>query len=265
MIKLIKYTTNPFKIFGIRGMFSDSEITLMRDKFPSDLNLFTLESNGKFSISDGGHGMYMLKKDQFWKKIFNKFSDNYFLKELFDFVELDTKSRKSFIVASVNPLLNFFYRVRGKKLIDIRFQFSLMSSGSFIVPHTDSPDKLITLCIYVPNLDQDGSEELGTNFYSANSNKSTFLNWENNHLAINSVEHNQFMKDHSILFRPIFSSKEISGFIKNDKSWHGVDTVNLPVGHFRMSLNVNFNCYRGPSKLQLYIKSLITSFRNDNL
>jgi hypothetical protein len=209
--------------------------------------------------------MYLLKKDKFWKKIFNKFSSNYFLKELVDFVELDTKSSESFIVASVNPLLNLFNRIRGKNLIDIRFQFSLMPSGSFIVPHTDSPDKLITLCIYIPNLDQEGSEKLGTNFYSANSDKSTFLNWENNHLAINSVEYKQFMNDHSILFRPIFSSKEVSGFIKSDKSWHGVDAVNLPVGHFRKSLNVNFNYYRGPSKLQLYIKSLITSLRNDNL
>ena len=265
MIEFIKHRIKPFTIFGIRGMFDDAEITLIREKFPVDFKLYATENNEKYSISEGRPEMYAIKKDEFWRKIFLKFTEKSFLKELFDFLQLDSKSGERIAIASINPLVNIFNRIHGKLIVDIRFQFSLMPPGAFIVPHTDSPDKFITLCFYIPDLDQEGDAELGTNFFKPNSEEVKHLNWSNAHLKLGSAEYESFMSNHSLLLRPSYSSKEIVGFIKNENSWHSVDAVKLLVGKSRKSLNVNFNYYRGRSKLQVYVRSFFSSFRQYKL
>lgn len=265
MIEFIKHTTKPFTIFGIRGMFDDAEIALIREKFPVDIKLYAAENNEKYSISEGRPEMYSIIKDEFWKKTFIKFTEKSFIKELLDFLQLDSKSGERIAIASINPIVNFFNRIHGKLLVDIRFQFSLMPPGAFIVPHTDSPDKFITLCFYIPDEDQEGNAELGTNFFKPNSEEAKHLNWSNTHLKLGSAEYESFMNDHSILLRPSYTSKEIVGFIKNENSWHSVDAVKLPVGESRKSLNINFNYYRGRSKLQVYFRSLLSSFKRYKL
>ena len=63
-----------------------------------------------------------------------------------------------------------------KKNINIQIQFSWMRSNSFLIPHTDAPNKLLSLMLYFPEIDNFNTHKMGTIFWDYKKE-----NYENNY------------------------------------------------------------------------------------
>ena len=49
-----------------------------------------------------------------------------------------------------------------------------------------------------------------------------------------------FKKNSKELFKTSFKSNNLYGFIKNENSWHSVESVNVSENYIRKSVNINF-------------------------
>jgi hypothetical protein len=116
------------------------------------------------------------------------------------------------------------------------FEFSILHEGARIPPHTDTPNKLLSLMLYFP---AQGQEELplGTELYAAKSGRETSRKWRMRKPDDDDAA--EFLQHHETFMRLPFTAGSLMGFIKSDISWHGLAPVSPgPVG--RRALVVNY-------------------------
>ena len=233
-----------FYIFFIKKLFSDSTYINLKNNFPSPEKGYFIMPNGKKTISSGSEEfLKILEENYFFKYFFYQFIQKkklYFL--YFRLLPYFIYSRKH-IIFDVIKLLRFprFHIGKFSKNIffndiSIGFQISYMSNKAKIVPHTDSISKLLSLMIYFPDGSVPGEENFGTVFFDSSSE-----NYYNEHLSEENKE-KIFKKNNKIIYKALFKDDNIIyGFIKNEKSWHCVDTINASDNYIRRSININFN------------------------
>lgn len=118
-----------------------------------------------------------------------------------------------------------------------RFHFSYMNPGSYILPHLDSTDKLLSMMLYLPSHEQVGSDILSTMFYQGNSS------------IIKSIENKEYLKKEELIqlqhalevTRPPFSDRNLIMFSRSNFSWHGVTYPAQINKGTRLSVNINFH------------------------
>jgi len=113
--------------------------------------------------------------------------------------------------------------------IRVVFEFSQLNNGSYIPPHTDSTDKLVTMMFYLADNHKAAIENAGTVFYQSAQNPGE-KNWYNRKLdfsAVTPVAVNDFM------------ANRICVFVKSDRTYHGLPELHMPANTGRNSLNVN--------------------------
>ena len=116
----------------------------------------------------------------------------------------------------------------------LAFEFSIMKNGSYIPPHNDTSSKLVSLMIYFPDIDQDGNEHLGTNFFK---NKGKDLNlWKGD--MLDKKNSDIFYNNHEKFYTSQFEKNKIVGFLKSKNSWHDVSKLDINYSS-RKSLNIN--------------------------
>lgn len=120
------------------------------------------------------------------------------------------------------------------KGLQSRFEFSQMpAKGGCILPHTDSPSKVIT---FVFPFEEEWDEEWGgqTEVLLPKEDKNRY-NWMNRQGAFEDFETVQKMP-----FKPGGALM----FIKTHNSWHGVRPIEGPEGKWRRTVTVNIELAR---------------------
>lgn len=115
--------------------------------------------------------------------------------------------------------------------IRTRFEFSQMpADGGCIKPHTDAPNKLITMVFSMStNSDWDSQWGGGTSIHEPHAD-SAIYNWQNRRL--------EFDQTKTLLTYP-FDENQCLIFIKTHNSLHSVLPMTGPPGVFRKTLTVN--------------------------
>lgn len=231
-----------------------------------DINLYEeLEKNfpdfyslDKKKLQDLGHGKYSLKNnsqyydelinsseafdrffneiltEEFFKKIFKKFMFQILLSRKINIFDLFKLFKISKFTSND---LGFMEKIFFKK-VSVNYELSYMTNGAYIEPHTDSRSKLCSLLLYFPDqkLDKDQKlleQNIGTQFWISpieNYNNNSFEKFRNN-----------FLKRSTRDKKTLFKKNCLYGFIKNNKSWHSVEKVDVFDKYVRRSININLN------------------------
>ena len=109
------------------------------------------------------------------------------------------------------------------------FEFSKLETGAIVKPHTDKPDKLVSLILYFPDPRWNDSYGGSTEFYRSNRT-SLENNWKNKTIPFDEV---------FAFTAASFKPNTLVGFLKTKNSYHGVRPINCPQGIARHSFQIN--------------------------
>lgn len=121
--------------------------------------------------------------------------------------------------------------------VEIGFEFSILTSGDSIPPHTDHPSKLLSLMMYFPQSIEQEKARLGTEFWRAKAGGKTWSVWNSG--MPDSSESKTFYDAHDVWHQIPFKPNMICGFIKDDQSWHGLQQIDLEPGEERRAFIIN--------------------------
>ncbi len=245
-----KIFKNPFVIFEVENFLNDNDFNKIKNEF------FDLDDHLKKKFE----GVRENKDLKFCVNSFNPEYQNYiisnpilkqlheeivsekFMNYLFQNLSFDMLSSKIYNFFHFVKLLKFkqlehkrlnkfsFYDlINLKKKINIQLEFSWMQSNSLLIPHTDAPNKLLSLMLYFPDDDNYLWENIGTTYWDYKKN-----NYKNIY-----PETGTFETKAKVLHQNKFEGKKLFGFIKNHRSWHSVPKLTLPKNKFRKSININ--------------------------
>mgnify|MGYP006087841429 CR=1 FL=1 len=235
------FLNKPYHLFEIDNFISNEDYKNLLKSFPS-AEYFQGEDGSKakdmFSSSDEKFNDF-LEKNNNWKDFFESFNNDKFLRSAF-FSTLNANLKARGMTAlkmwtfNKNNVL-FFLRPFFREL-QVTFMFSRIFKQKSILPHTDIPSKFLSMIYYFP--DELWSENEGGNtvFWKSIKNKNKWKNWENRHLKED--EYENFKADHSILHESKYQQNKLVGFVKNDISWHSVDTIRPKLNNVRNTLNI---------------------------
>jgi hypothetical protein len=250
-----KYS-KPFDIFEIDNFLEKDLYLGLRDNFPIMKNNHLITSlvnykNGKYAF-DTKSDIYKqeLQNNIYVKRlhnlIFTKKFFYFFYKNLyFKFLKSRCSSLKHLIKLLRFPKIvnsidknNIFHYLSIFTNMRIELQYSLIKNMGYIVPHTDSGEKLLSLMIYFPDYEGMDSKiyskeiNYGTSFWDSNEK-----NFGNNHQegSLRDI----FKKKNKIFVKPDFTGNKLIGFIKNPYSWHSVEPIDVHENYVRKTININ--------------------------
>jgi hypothetical protein len=175
-----------------------------------------------------------LRTNSDWKELYEEVKSKKFIDQV-----LDTLIKSKINLGLVSGVRDDFWR-RLKKLfqarkandeLTARFEFSMMSAnGGYIYPHTDSPQKLITLVLSMSRPGEwDESWGGGTDMMRPLDASDNF-NFMNRYLGFNEVDVIQTMA---------YEPNQCVIFIKTFNSLHAVRPMSGPRDVMRRTLTIN--------------------------
>ena len=251
-LKIDFISKNPFCIFKIDNFYNEDLYQSIKEELP---NIDNLEQK---NIKEYNNKFYFNSEDKIYedliykskslqvlhKKVFSNDFINFFYKKLFlKFLYARKSNLNSFIhllkipkfaINKDDKLKSFFY-LKIKPIIE----FSYIKEKGKVVPHTDNRNKLLSLLTYFPEYEESNNiykkkeNDLGTQFWFSNKK-----NYFNEHLKDEAIE-NSFKKNSKKIYKTPFIKKTLFGFIKNEYSWHSVDTINVQKDYIRKSINIS--------------------------
>lgn len=238
----------PFTIFEKKNLFEDTFFNKLLNGFPSEgyfKNTHTLGNKKYFNNNDTDFNEF-LNTSSTWNKFYNHLNSKKFLNEIFNLCKDNLKrieQRKQIKTIRINKKSNnnlfdkFLRKIKkgfGVYETRLAFEFSIMKNGSYIPPHNDTSNKLISLMIYFPDSTQKGEVSLGTNFFK-NSKKNLDI-WKGDMLDEKNTK--IFFENYEKFYTSKFEKNKIVGFIKSKNSWHDVSKIHTKSSS-RKSLNIN--------------------------
>lgn len=174
------------------------------------------------------------------KFIDKSLSSKNFFKALKNFCTKNNIELGNYKLQSINPIVNFYnFYILDKKPIRLNYEFSYLKNNAVILPHTDSSNKLLTLMLYLPSKKQNNSMSLGTYFHEPKSGKEEmYSNLKN--IKADDTNFKNFNEDTVISYKSKYTSKYLTGFFKNDQSWHSIPKIKLDNKELRVSININY-------------------------
>jgi hypothetical protein len=175
-----------------------------------------------------------------WSRLFARLSSESFLAELYERVRPALIASRGRIgarrwrlgdvaIGGGSPL--------GRQRVRMHFEFSRLTRGSCIPPHTDASDKLVSCMLYFPDPDWRPEWGGGTSYYRPRD-ASFARNWGNRPAPFEALE--------PVVSLP-FSPRRLVAFVKSSESWHGLPPLACDEGVVRNSLN--FHVHRILDKL----------------
>ncbi len=135
--------------------------------------------------------------------------------------------------------------MKNKLNLPIRFfhaeiEYSSLTKGSYIPPHTDTWDKRLSFVLYFPDnkttLNEDQKKRLGTAFWGATAGNSTWSFFDC--VLLSDDESDRFAGDYEVKYRSSYEANKLVGFVKSDKSWHSVDEISVHVDRRAIVINI---------------------------
>jgi len=214
---------------------------------PSSLFEYKPYLGEKYSLSSVNNpvGYFkFLEKNDTWKAAYNTLNSAKFFYQVLDMLSnynIDLcLPRHKFMARSINPeskrtgassLNKFFYRLKNIKQITSRFEFSMMSAnGGCILPHTDSPNKLITMVFSMNKEGEWNSAWGGGTAVLDPIDPQRSFNFRNDQLKFDEC---QILKTYA------FNPNQCLMFIKTFNSLHAVLPMAGPREALRKTLTLN--------------------------
>lgn len=236
-LKGAKFQYEPYPIGLIRNIFEPDLYKRLVDSFPpAELFQFMQYHGDKWSLSELNNPdkyYQFLKSSPEWYSLYNEVKTEGFIDQVLDVlsrskIELGLKSNHN--VGIFQRLFKFLGSDSSHGL-KARFEFSMMSAeGGHILPHTDSPKKVITLVVsMVQEGDWHHSWGGGTDLMRP-LDPSDNYNFLNRYLSFDQVETIRTME---------FAPNQCVIFIKTFNSLHAVKPMNGPKDVMRRTLTLN--------------------------
>jgi|TARA_B110000027_G_scaffold54503_1_gene59242 hypothetical protein len=243
------FTKNPFIVFEKKNFIDElSYQKLVKEIYAyknfqrtfsgsGDKKSSTIHGSNLFIINDG------IFKD-FCSAILHKNFFRWFKNTHLPFFK--TKFLKIYIVKRKNIFFRIFNRLSKILRLPIslfytEIEYSSITNGGYIPPHTDIYTKRLSFVFYLPDIKKDFTSEmkkqLGTTFWKAQKTAvlpikrfaSTFLEDQ---------EKKDFYNDYEPFHTSIYEPNKIVGFIKSDISWHTVKKINFELDRRVIVINV---------------------------
>lgn len=229
----------PFPIGIIRNIFEPSFYEKLVATFPPvDLFHFMHYHGDKWSLSEVNNpDLYykFLRSSPDWNRLYQEVKSDHFIEQV-----LSTLSKSKIDLGLKAPagkdgllqrLCNKLLRRKAAGRLRARFEFSMMSAeGGHILPHTDSPQKVITLVVSMMQPGEwDQAWGGGTDLMRPIDPTDNF-NFQNRYLGFDQVETIETMA---------YEPNQCVIFIKTFNSLHAVKPMNGPKSVMRRTLTIN--------------------------
>lgn len=234
------FTYKPYPIGNLQNLIDTETYNKFVEEFPDkELFEFKRDLGKKFSLSEiNNRNIYFnfVKKNKIWSSLFNYIKSESFKNEIFEMlyennidlgiIQKKNKANKK----TIKELIKFLFNNKEKK-INSRFEFSMMSANEgHILPHTDSPNKLITIVIPIlKNSQWDKTWGGNTSMLEPKDDKMNF-NYNNKYLKFDEVK---------VINQMEFKENSSTIFIKTFNSLHCVFPMKGPEDQLRKSLTIN--------------------------
>jgi hypothetical protein len=239
--------TEPFFICSIDNFLDEKLYKDLYDNFPpTDFFVSHNPDKGNKVALDVRSKLVTdyIENNAAWKSFTNSInsqeSSNFFKKVFESYIPL----RKNFKDKPWVTDVDFYNKVQERSLnndvnhVRYSFEFGYMGNGSYIPPHTDSENKVISMIFYFADPDIDWSKyNCGTTFFKTDNIEHEYNSWESIHLEGNKLK--EFYKSYKELHYSEFKANKFLMFFKNDKSWHEVKKIKLPLQLKRKAFIVN--------------------------
>jgi hypothetical protein len=234
---------DPYPVGVITPVFDQSFYQELLRLFPPlELFKFLPRFGNKYSLSDKNHPQkyeaYIASKPV-WRELYKYVKSDDFIFSLIDLLrdsKVDLGIRRETQTLNSRWMTILKHVKRGQLPISrapiySRFEFSaLPASGGYVVPHTDSPGKFITLVITMTD-GQDWNENWGggTDILKPKDPSDTY-NYFNRQLDYQQCD---------VLRTVNFLPNQAMLFVKTFNSLHGVQPMSGPEGSLRRTLTIN--------------------------
>jgi hypothetical protein len=245
MIQLSKIAFDyvPFPIGVIANAFPEEKYNRLVETFPP-LELFQHkpELGNKYSLSELNNAdkyYDFIERTPEWKEIYNYIKSEGFLTSVLktlkernlklglDDCKIKQKKRGGFekLVSRIEDVLT------KKPYLSTRFEFSMINAqGGYLLPHTDSPSKIITLVISICKDGEWNPAYGGGTDINEPVDDRKYFNYLNEQLQFNEV---------TTLKTVEFEPNQCMLFIKTFNSLHSVSPIKGPSGVLRRTLTIN--------------------------
>ncbi len=230
----------PYPIGLISQVFEGSYYRDLVATFPRlDLFRFMQYHGDKYSLSELNHPRQyhdFLARTPCWKELYTYVKSPRFIPEVVGFLQLhhiDLNIPADAIAPSRRGLRSRLLSFLGSppKTLTSRFEFSAMpASGGNILPHTDSPQKLITLVVSMRDGAQWSDAYGGSTDVMRPKEPAKSFNFVNKYLPFEDVE---------VVRKMPFDENQCIIFVKTFNSLHGVLPMTGPAKVFRRTLTIN--------------------------
>jgi hypothetical protein len=237
---------HPFCHFQVEDYLPSKMYQSLLESFPEQRwfsETIEGDKNRLHSLYSAGIVRELCRQYPVWRDFMDFLSSQVFLNDLYQFVRGGLIKSRGLLnsrpwceAAIYHPFMPIV-----KQPVQMQFEFSRLPRGSFVPPHTDAPDKLVSLLLYFP--DPEWRENYGgnTDFYRPKRSDLEY-NWDNRRVPVE-----ELVPFHSSPFTP----NRLVGFLKSRNSYHGVLPITCPDGMARNSLNINVLCAGPPMKQHL--------------
>jgi hypothetical protein len=230
----------PFPVMSLKKFIDEEYYVKLVDAFP-EKELFEFKQNlgKKYSLSETNNKKNFfayINKKKLWSDFFKIVKSKKFLQEIIDMlyesnINLGLKNSKQINLESKNFLKNLKNILKKNFFLKSKFEFSMMSgNGGYILPHTDAPEKIITIVIPILNENEWKKEWGGGTSMLEPIDEKNYFNQQNKYLNFDEV-------------RPLknlpFESNNSTLFIKTFNSLHCVYPIQGPDTILRKSLTIN--------------------------
>jgi hypothetical protein len=238
---------HPITIFVLEDFVDPNVFARLTETFPKGDSLpgeWTDLGGKRYMQENSPEFADFMEKHDLWRRFYNEFKKPHFLKvfnEIFSRHTTRDDIEGNWIISQKRawPKLLRSIGMRGEGApVSVRLEFSSMRGDHFLPPHTDSPDKLISLMLYFPEAKIADDPDAGTEFYAVKPGKAEFSGWR---AGMKSQDMDEFFESYELIRKLPFSANKLYGFIKSDRSWHGIRRLSIDAGIERRSLNINYS------------------------
>lgn len=230
----------PYPVGLISRVFEGSYYRDLVATFPPlDLFRFMQYHGDKYSLSELNHPRQyhdFLTSTSCWKDLHAYVKSPRFIPDVLGFLQrhhIDLNIPVDAIAGPGRGLRRRLLSLLGSrpKTLTSRFEFSAMpASGGNILPHTDSPQKLITLVVSMRDPLGWNDAYGGSTDVMRPKDPSKSFNFVNNYLTFEDVE---------VVRKMPFDENQCIIFVKTFNSLHGVLPMTGPTNVFRRTLTIN--------------------------
>jgi len=228
-----RFEYEPFPIGLIRGIFEPAFYERLVETFPRvELFRFMQYHGDKWSLSELNHPdkyHQFLRENAEWKRLYDEVKSRDFIAQVLDMLAR-CKIDLGLAPSSQDLLRKLRDRILRRRLRS-RFEFSMMSAaGGHILPHTDSPQKNITLVVSMARSDEWDPRWGGGTDRMRPLDPSDNYNFFNRYLRFDQVE---------TIGTMAYEPNQCVIFIKTFNSLHAVRPMTGPKEVMRRTLTVN--------------------------